>query len=105
MLRTINLSAILISTLLLVGCGGSSSSSSETTTTTTSAPTPTTSNSTECKAVGNTVLVPEGGQCTYSISSLNGGASQTYSCTNGRVSSNGLSGSSITFNNTTITCE
>jgi len=68
-------------------------------------PTETTQISTTCNASGDTVLVPEGTQCTYSIDVINGGEPQVYSCSNGKVSSNGLTATSLTFNGTTIICE
>jgi hypothetical protein len=89
---------------LLVGCGGGNNDTTETTSTETETPT-TSQADTTCRASGNTVLVPEGTQCTYSIASLNGGSPQPYSCSNGKVTSNGISATSITFNGVTFICE
>lgn len=50
------------------------------------------------------VTVPNNASCTYSIPSMNNGAAQTYTCNNGRVSSNGISGSSIQTNEYTFRC-
>lgn len=102
-MKKLTILSFIVGTVFIIGCGSGSSNS--TSSTTDASPTSSTTTSTTCKVSGDTVLVPEGGQCTYSIPSLNGGAVETYKCTNNRVSSNGLSGTTITFNGTTITCE
>lgn len=91
---------------MINGCGGSDSSvpaSSATPSQPAEAPAP--SNDTTCKTSGDTVLVPEGEACTYSLPSYNNGEVQTYRCEDGRIYSDGLSAQTITFNNITITCE
>jgi len=104
MKNRIGLIALLLSMVFLSGCGGSSSSSTTETTTSTEKPEATQTSNT-CKSSGNTVLVPEGTQCTYSIAVLNGGAPQTYSCINNKIVSNGITSTSLTFNETTFICE
>ena len=104
--RLVLSSAIVALSLLTNGCGGSDSSSPVSSEAPSEpAETQAPANDTTCKTSGDTVLVPEGGECTYSIPSYNNGEVQTYRCEDGRIYSDGLSAQTITFNNITITCE
>lgn len=55
--------------------------------------------------VGNMVLVPTNGQCTYSNSRVNNGEKITYSCDGKNVTNGFLTAKQITLNGVTITCE
>ena len=94
----------LFGAILIVGCGGGSNTTTETSSTPNNPTASTETTNNTCQASGNTVLVPEGTKCTYSIANLNGGAVETYSCTNNRVSFGGLSASQLNLNGTIITC-
>jgi len=105
MMNKLTLVTAVFGVILMVGCGGGSNTTTETSSTSDSAVSTDTTTNNTCKSSGNTVLVPEGGECTYSIASVNGGAIETYSCTNNRVSFGGISAGQLNFNGTVITCE
>ena len=108
MKRTLMLSSIVTTCLLISsGCSGGASpvETSEV------PPVDTQTNAADtiptCQRSGDTVLVPEGESCTYSIPSLNNGEEQTYTCENGTLSGGGITagGGTIVLSGITITCE
>lgn len=99
--------AVLAAAATLAACGGGDDGSSKVTPTATPSPTPasTTAPATPaCAVSGTTVTVPKDGSCTHSDPKVNGGAAQTYSCSNGRVSSNGISGVTVALGDYTYKC-
>lgn len=125
------LATIIASSMVLTACGGGDSGSSgsdatvpasPTTPSTTPVPSTTpapstnptpapttgttpTNTSNACAINGSTVYATAGG-CTYANPAINGGASITYTCSGGRVSSSiGISAANIILNGVTITCK
>lgn len=95
--------AVLAAAATLAACGGGNDGNSKVTPTATPSPTPAPA-ATACAVSGTTVTVPKDGSCTHSNPKFNSGAVQTYSCSNGRVSSNGISGVTVALGDYTYKC-
>jgi hypothetical protein len=97
---------IIAATTLLVACGGGSSSSSKTPS---DSQTPTTTTgSGDCQVVNEEIVIAEGESC-----NINAATKTQYSlffdgvteCSNGKIVTTGLTGTTVVFNGLTIKCK